>query len=71
VESKNTNCINQSIDSLLPDSYDFAFNISEDPNEEISSGISDKRVFANAILLTGNATNGTTRILRLFYWVKD
>ena len=70
VEIRNTACINQSINSQMPDNYDFTFNISEDPNAAVSAGLPSKRIFADAVLLTGNTTNSTTRIVRLFYWTR-
>jgi hypothetical protein len=70
VQSKNSACITSSIDLLIPDSYDFVFNISEDPHAIVSEGFPDKRVYANAILLAGNTTDSTIRTMRVFYWAK-
>jgi hypothetical protein len=70
VESKNALCINQSIDNLIPDNYDFAFNLSEDPNAIVSEGLPSKRVYANALLITGNITNSDIMTIRVFYWSK-
>lgn len=70
VQSRNAVCINESLDRLIPDSYAFSFNISEDPNAIVSEGLPDKRVYANAVLLAGNTTDSTIRTIRVFYWTK-
>ncbi|MFH1182261.1 MAG: hypothetical protein V1702_04840 [Candidatus Woesearchaeota archaeon] len=70
VQSKDSVCINQSLDRIIPDSYSFTFNISEDPNAIVSEDLPEKRVYANAVLLSGNTTDSTIRIMRVFYWTK-
>ena len=69
VQNDDLACINSSIREQLPDSYDFALNISLDEKGQ-GSGLPDKRVFADSAFLTGNATNSTTKVVRLFYWTK-
>ena len=71
VESRNTACINQTLADQIPDSYDFTFNYTDDPNSPVSVGLPSKRIFANSVMLTGNATNSTITIFRLFYWTKS
>jgi hypothetical protein len=70
VQSLQSACINQSLDSIIPDSYAFSFNLTEDPNTIVTSAFPDKRVYANSILLAGNTTDSTIRIVRVFYWAK-
>ncbi|MBN2453998.1 hypothetical protein JXB11_00470 [Candidatus Woesearchaeota archaeon] len=70
VQSLNHNCINQTLDEQIPDSYDFVYTLSADPNAPVS-GLPEKRVYANAVMLTGNTTDSTTQIIRLFYWTKE
>lgn len=65
----NYTCVNQTIDSQLSQLYDFKTNISEKPDSAVT-GLPEKRVYANSMLIAGNTTNSTTLIVRLYYWTK-
>ncbi len=67
---QNLTCINQSIERNLDDSYDYMVNLSNDPSATVS-GLPQKRVYANAIFISGNTTNATRTIMRLYYWPKE
>ena len=69
VVQKNETCINQTIDKALLDTYDFKFNLSNDPNAVVS-GLPEKRVYANSLFIAGNATNATSTVVRLYFWAK-
>jgi len=66
---KNTTCINQTIDKNLEDNFDFVLNLSENPSTTVS-GLPDVQIFSESLFITGNVTNSTTTILRVFYWNK-
>ncbi|MBS3133407.1 hypothetical protein J4470_04800 [Candidatus Woesearchaeota archaeon] len=66
---KNVTCINQTIDNSLEDNFDFKLNLSEEPSTTVS-GLPDVQVFSESLFITGNVTNSTTAILRVFYWNK-
>ena len=70
VIQKNETCINQSIDRNLEDSYDFKFNLSDNPNAG-APALPQKQVYANSIFIAGNATNSTRTIVRLYFWAKE
>ncbi len=66
----NTTCINATIRQNLENRFDFTFNISEDPAVNIE--ISDKeRIFSEGIMIAGNSTSYSPKILRVFYWPKQ
>lgn len=69
VVQKNDTCINESIDKALPRTYNFRFNLSEDPNAVVS-GLPDERVYANSLFIAGNITNATKTVVRLYFWEK-
>lgn len=69
VIQKNETCINQSIGRNLEDSYDFKFNLSDNPNVG-APALPQKQVYANSMFLAGNTTNSTTFIVRLYFWAK-
>lgn len=70
VIQKNETCINQSVDRNLADSYDFKFNLSNNPYAS-APALPQKKVYANSMFLVGNTTNSTTFIVRLYFWAKD
>ncbi len=69
VIQKNETCINQSIDRNLADSYDFKFNLSDNPYAGAPL-LPQKKVYANSMFLAGNTTNSTRTIVRLYFWAK-
>ncbi len=68
--ARNFTCVNQSIDLVLKDNYDFRVNISEGRNA-ILPQFPQKRIYANSMYLAGNTTNSTISIVRLYFWEKD
>ncbi len=69
VVAKNTTCINQTIDDNLEDNFNFIFNLSESASAKVG-GLPDVQIFSESVFITGNATNSTNTILRVFYWNK-
>ncbi len=69
VVAKNATCINQTIDDNLEDSFRFVFNLSESASANVG-GLPDAQIFSESLFITGNATNSTNTILRVFYWNK-
>lgn len=67
--SKNSTCLNHSINANLPDNFDFTFNISDRPST-IVGGLPDVEIFSESVYLAGNVTSQSTAILRVFYWNK-
>jgi hypothetical protein len=70
VQDNNTACINSTIRDELPNNYDFTFIVAQDA-EAAAYNLPEKRIFADSVLLAGNATNSTIRIVRMFYWSKS
>ena len=66
---KNQTCINQSIGNNLDDSYDFLFNLSDNPYAG-APALPEKKVYANSMFIAGNVTNSTRTIVRLYFWAK-
>ncbi len=69
VVSKNTTCINQTINDNLEDNFHFVFNLSKSASATVT-GLPDVQIFSESVFITGNATNSTNTILRVFYWNK-
>ncbi len=69
VVAKNTTCINRTIDDNLEDNFNFVFNLSESASANVV-GLPDVQIFSESVFITGNATNSTNTILRVFYWNK-
>lgn len=67
VIAKNIACINSTLDARVENIFSFNFNLSTDPNVEIT-GLPDKQIVANSLFVAGNITQNQTIILRLFYW---
>ncbi|MBI2574707.1 hypothetical protein HYV82_02370 [Candidatus Woesearchaeota archaeon] len=68
VISENISCINSSLSGAL-EKYDYAINISKSANDRVS-GLPDKRVFSESVLIAGNSTLYEPRIVRIYYWGK-
>ncbi len=69
VVAKNTTCINQTIDDNLEDNFYFVFNLSESASAKVG-GLPDVQIFSESVFITGNVTNSTNTIVRVFYWNK-
>ncbi|MAG15548.1 hypothetical protein CMO88_00650 [Candidatus Woesearchaeota archaeon] len=69
VLTKNTTCINDTIDKNLEENFEFLFNLSESSSASVSD-LPDVQIFSEAVFLTGNVTNSTNTIVRVFYWNK-
>lgn len=67
VVAKNSTCISQTIDTNLPDNYEFSYNISTDATAEIT-GLPNVAIFSESLYLAGNITHSTVTIVRVFYW---
>lgn len=67
VLQKDVACINATIDERLDNRFSFMFNISEDPNTEITD-LPDKDIVVNSLFVAGNMSTDTSLVLRLFYW---
>lgn len=67
VVSKNVTCINQTINDNLEDNFNFVFNLSDSASANVG-GLPDKQIFSESVFITGNVTNSTNTILRIFYW---
>jgi len=67
---ENTTCINATIEAILPGSYSYILNISENPNAEATGLPADKRIYADSVYLVGNETDLHPRTIRLYYWGK-
>lgn len=68
VISGNISCINSSLSRAL-EKYDYAINISKGVNDR-ASGLPDKRVFSESMLIAGNSTLYEPRVVRIYYWGK-
>lgn len=63
----NYTCVNQTIGKQLDNRYSFRVNVSE-KMDSILPDLPQKRVYANSMFIAGNTTNGTSFIVRLYYW---
>ena len=66
---KNVTCVNQTIDKNLEDNFEFRLNFSENPST-IVTGLPQVQIFSESLFISGNVTNSTNIILRVFYWNK-
>jgi hypothetical protein len=70
VITKDIGCINQTISQALGDGYDYTVNLSDNPSTSVF-GLPSKRIYTNSIFISGNITNSTKTIVRLYFWDKE
>lgn len=66
---KNQTCLTQFAERNLEGKYEFKINVSDNPNA-IVPGLPGKRVYANSLFISGNTTNSTLTIVRLYFSTK-
>ena len=70
VIQKNQTCLNQLAGKNIEGKYEFLINVSDNPNAIVSGLPPKKRVFANSLYISGNTTNATSTVVRLYFWTK-
>ncbi len=66
----NTTCINATINRTLEDSYDFAVSIATDPLARATLP-SEVHVYSESVMIAGNSTSYSPKILRVYYWARS
>ena len=69
VIQKNQTCLSQFAERNLEGKYEFKINVSDNPNAVVP-GLPEKRVYANSLFISGNTTNSTKLVVRLYFWTK-
>ena len=70
VIQKNQTCLSQFIERSLEGKYEFKINVSDNPNAAVAGLPQQKRVYANSLFISGNTTNSTRQVVRLYFWTK-
>ena len=70
VIQKNQTCLNQFIERSIEGKYEFKLNTSDNPNAAVAGLPQQKRVYANSLFISGNTTNSTRQVVRLYFWTK-
>ena len=70
VIQKNQTCLNQFAEKNLEGKYNFIISSSDNPNAAVSGLPQKKVVYANSLYISGNTTNVTSTVVRLYFWTK-
>jgi len=64
------NCTYALLREFVPSNYDFAFDITENPNTP-HAGLPAKRINTESVYIAGNISMYSPKIVKLYYWRKD
>ena len=66
----NLACISNHINDSMPRRYDFYVDMSPDPSGP-PSGLPEKHIYRESLIIAGNTTHYNPQIIRLYYWIKS
>ena len=70
VIQRNQTCLNQFVERSIEGKYEFKINVSDNPNAAVAGLPQQKKVSANSLFISGNTTNSTRQVVRLYFWTK-
>lgn len=65
----NLTCISAMVNDSMPRRYDFYVDMSPHPSAQ-PSGLPEKGVHLESLIMAGNITDYNPQIIRLYYWMK-
>lgn len=66
----NLTCISAMVNDSMPSKYDFYVDMSPHPSGQ-PSGLPEKRVYRESLIIAGNITDYNPNIIRLYYYLKS
>jgi len=70
VANLNYNCTESFLRNYTPSNYDFAYDITEDPNQG-HSGLPSEAINAESVYMAGDKDLYNPKIVKLYYWRKE
>lgn len=67
VASLNYTCVEGFFEEFLPENYEFAYDITENP-EQKHANLPEKDVFSESVYITGTINLYKPKIVKLYYW---
>ena len=67
--AENLTCISALVNDSMPRKYDFYVDMSPHPSAQ-PSGLPEKGIYVESLIIAGNVTDYNPQIIRLYYWMK-